>query len=529
MSKKRNDKKKVIVIGAGVAGLSAGIYLRKLGYQAEIYEKNPIPGGECTGWDRQGYHIDNCIHWLIGSAPGTDLYDLYKETGIIDEKVGIHHSDVMYVSNQGKSTVTLYRDMEKTKQEFLSISPEDKEATEQLFKMIELGKSTTIPAGTPGEHMGAIEGLGLLWKSRKMFKLFAQCKGKDTKDLMDTFKSPVLKACLHDFCPKESGASSFPVSYGNFVNGDGGIPKGGSRAVAYRMMARFEELGGTFHGSSPVESITIKEGKAVSLLLQDGTTVQGDYFIPACDAGFTFSHLLPKESMDPVMSAYFGKPDVYPIYGMFQAAWAVDCPDDLLKDEQMLSIAPPPMEEIPYLNDRITLKTYGYEPSFAPKGKQIIQLLWGMDQKAWPFWQELNKDKTRYEETKQRLAKLVENRIGETWPEYKGKLTLLDTWTPCTYSRYCNAYHGYNQACIISKKNTFSPPYPSAYVKGISNVVLAGQWVSPPGGIPGSSITGKMAASRIDWMEHKKSKTFKRILMRYLLPTLVVVLLVMLF
>ena len=47
--------KKIAIVGAGVAGMAAGIYAQKSGFQTIICEKNPLPGGECTGWDRQGY------------------------------------------------------------------------------------------------------------------------------------------------------------------------------------------------------------------------------------------------------------------------------------------------------------------------------------------------------------------------------------------------------------------------------------------------------------------------------------------
>lgn len=43
--------KKVVILGAGVSGLSAGIYALQAGYSVEIYEKNKVPGGECTGWN----------------------------------------------------------------------------------------------------------------------------------------------------------------------------------------------------------------------------------------------------------------------------------------------------------------------------------------------------------------------------------------------------------------------------------------------------------------------------------------------
>ncbi|SDB66777.1 FAD-dependent oxidoreductase [Butyrivibrio sp. INlla16] len=71
-------QKKVVIIGGGIAGLSAGIYARLAGFEAEIYEKNSTPGGECTGWNREGFHIDNCIHWLTGTKKGTELYGVYK-------------------------------------------------------------------------------------------------------------------------------------------------------------------------------------------------------------------------------------------------------------------------------------------------------------------------------------------------------------------------------------------------------------------------------------------------------------------
>ena len=63
-------EKKVLVIGGGIAGLCAGIYLRKSGFDVEILEKHKISGGLATAWKRQGYTFENCVHWLVGSRPG---------------------------------------------------------------------------------------------------------------------------------------------------------------------------------------------------------------------------------------------------------------------------------------------------------------------------------------------------------------------------------------------------------------------------------------------------------------------------
>lgn len=62
-------KKRTIIIGAGIAGLSSGCYAQMNGYEAEIFEMHNIPGGLCTAWNRKGYTLDGCIHFLVGSKP----------------------------------------------------------------------------------------------------------------------------------------------------------------------------------------------------------------------------------------------------------------------------------------------------------------------------------------------------------------------------------------------------------------------------------------------------------------------------
>ena len=50
--------KKVIVIGAGLGGLSAAISLRQSGYDVEIFEKNDKIGGKLNALKQQGYTFD---------------------------------------------------------------------------------------------------------------------------------------------------------------------------------------------------------------------------------------------------------------------------------------------------------------------------------------------------------------------------------------------------------------------------------------------------------------------------------------
>jgi phytoene dehydrogenase-like protein len=77
-------KHKLIIIGAGIAGLSAAYFAQKSGFDVEVYEKHDKPGGLCTSWSRKGYTFDGCIHWLVGTKPGTEFYKLWHEIGAFD-------------------------------------------------------------------------------------------------------------------------------------------------------------------------------------------------------------------------------------------------------------------------------------------------------------------------------------------------------------------------------------------------------------------------------------------------------------
>lgn len=84
--------KKILIIGGGVAGLSAGIYARLNGFDALILEKHTIAGGVCTAWYRKGYRFDYSIQWLVGTREGA-FHQTFKDTNVINDDVKILNAD----------------------------------------------------------------------------------------------------------------------------------------------------------------------------------------------------------------------------------------------------------------------------------------------------------------------------------------------------------------------------------------------------------------------------------------------------
>jgi len=498
------EKKKIVIVGGGISGLTAGVYALKAGFEAEIYEKNNIVGGECTGWDREGYHIDNCIHWLVGTKSGSSLHNIWKDVGALEDDLEIIQADKMYTSELNGETITLWKDLEATEKELIVLSPEDEIEIKKLIKYARMAEHAKIPADKPYEMMNVIDYIKLGSSMKDTMKLFKEFVGKDTKDLMNCFKHPLIKCMISDFCTKESLGYSFPMAYGNFVYGDGGIPRGGSRAMAFRMQRKFESLGGKICTNAHVVKIAIdSNGKATGIKLANQEHISGDYIICACDTDYTFGHLLDESYMDPILREVYANRKAYPVYGMFQVAFSVNSDIDAIGGDIMLDSTD--MQVADWMGDRMSVKSYAYEPSFAPEGKQIVQVLIGLQEDAYDYWMELYKNKDEYQSKKAEIANKVLKKIEERFIEYKGKMKILDIWTPVTYHRYCNAYKGYNQSYTITKHSAKNP-YPSANIKGIDNVVLAGQWLNPPGGLPGAAIQGKYSIQRILKKEKRSIK-----------------------
>jgi squalene-associated FAD-dependent desaturase len=74
------SSKSVIVIGGGLAGLSAAVALAEAGYRITLLEKRPFLGGRATSYILpSGDHVDNCQHVTLGCC--TNLDDFYNRAG----------------------------------------------------------------------------------------------------------------------------------------------------------------------------------------------------------------------------------------------------------------------------------------------------------------------------------------------------------------------------------------------------------------------------------------------------------------
>lgn len=151
--------------------------------------------------------------------------------------------------------------------------------------------------------------------------------------------------------------------------------------------------------------------------------------------------------------------------------------------------------------ERISVKSYEYEPEFAPTGKTVLQVNVPQFDKEYFYWKGLTMEE--YEARKKEAVNAIEERLLLQFPGLQGHMEFLDCWTPLTYERYCNAYHGAYMA-FITRKGVKSFRVKGT-VKGVKNLYIASQWIMAPGGLPVAVTAGKFAL----WRIARKERTFK--------------------
>ena len=485
--------KKVVIIGGGIAGMTAGVLLQKAGFETEIYEKNALPGRQCTGWKREGYFIDNCIHWLTGTRPGSALHELWKEIGALGDDVEICKKEMFFSSKLNGQTLTFWRDKERTRKEMLALSPEDEKEINKFIDYVSMAETMTVPVEKPFDAMNFIDFMKMGMSMKEMGKVMKEYGNMDINELAMRFHHPLIRRAITDYMPSGYQAYAFLVSYGTVTGGNGDIPKGGSLEMSLRIAEKYKEYGGVIHTDTSVEKIVLKDKKAEGILLKNGKKVEADYVVCACDTDFTFRRLLPESYMPDGLKKMYANREKYPVSSGLQIAYAVDGVFSELTGTRVFSC-----NEINVGKHKVqsmSIQSYDYEPDFAPEGKMVLQTNFCQSEEDYRYWEALYADKEAYQARKAEVAEQAMERVIAEYPFLAGKIRVIDVWSPMTYTRYCNSYKGaYMSFGTTKQAKSITVP---GVVKGLPNVMLASQWLMGPGGLPTAAAMGKFAAWRI--------------------------------
>lgn len=488
---------KIAIVGGGVSGLSAGIYAQLSGHTATIIERHHIAGGNLTGWQRGEYHIDNCIHWLTGTNPNTEGYRMWETLGALGN-VDVYQPPTLYTCEKNGTSISLKVDLEQTKNDMLKISPDDKKEIMSLVKAVETLQGIVGIAGKAhnekySKSQIAISAPTLL----KYYNLSA-------KDLAQRFKSPLLKQFICSFLGDEFSSLALIAIWAHFCGENGGLPKGGSLAMANRMTDRFTSLGGELLLKTEVIGIEREKDKALAINLSNGEKITADYVVLTADSAVMFNKLLDVPMPNQLKKLY-RDPKLHR-FSSYQCAFSCDAAELGFSGDLMIEI--PPKYHSLLRTESFALREFSHEKSFAPEEKQILQTLCFCDEKASREFINMRSDKHTYDAEKQELAATLKTLIEAKLPHLKDKLTCIDVWTPATYHRYVDSEIGSFMSFALPKGRL--PVRQSNRIKGLDNVILATQWQQMPGGLPIAADGGKKAVETINELEFQRYQAKER-------------------
>ncbi len=480
--------KGIVIIGAGISGLAAGCYGRMNGYRVQILESAPTPGGLCTSWKRKGYMVDGSCHWVTGSAPGNEFHRIWKELGALQGRRFIDYESYASFAGSDGRVFHLYTDVDRLERHMKELSPADAGVTDELCGYIRQFTKFSMPIDKPAELMNLFDGIRMMRRLAPFMKLFAQQGKLSLSEFSARFKDPLLRDGIANSMFGAS-ASLFPLvmTMATMNQKSAGYPIGGSLEFARAIEARFTGLGGKVRYGARVDKVLEKDGRATGVRLCDGSVVDADYVIAACDLKASLSGFLDGRRIDPVHQKLFDSGTL--INPMLQVSFGVDM--DFSGRAPSMSEnfrLPAPVEVGGSRIEWFNVKNYGFDPTAAPQGKTVLVSMFPTE---WAYWERFKTDQAAYKAEKERTAEACISALEVRYPGIRGKIEMTDVATPLTYERYTGNWKGVYMTWVLSGEFQRAHRFIPKTVPGLDAFYIASMWTNPPGGLPGAADAGR--------------------------------------
>lgn len=486
------ENNRVVVIGAGFAGISAATHLSHSGYQVTLLEKNSTPGGRARKFEAEGFTFDMGPSWYW--MP--DVFDSYFKY------FGKKTSDYYDLVRLDPSYAVIFGE-----NDFLDIPASMAEFKDMLNKL-EPGSGAALDKFlTQAEYKYEVGIKDFVYRPNRSLTEYAQLsllKDVVKLDLLQSMAKHVRKFFKHEKIIRlmefpvlflGQTADKIPALYSLMNYADIALgtwyPMGGMYKIIEAMVSLAEKNGVEMRYDSEVSHIHTENGRAKSVILKDGSIVPCDVLIAGADYQHVDSELLSKEERN-YSPEYWDKRTLAPSSLLFYLG--VDKKLDNLKHHNLFFDEPlGPHADAIYENPRWPEKPLFYvcapsitDKSVAPEGKENLFVLI-------PLAPDLHDT----EEMREKYFHIVMDRLE--------KLTKQDIRNHIVYKRsyahndFKSDYHAF-KGNAYGLANTLSQTAilkPSLKNKKVKNMYYTGQLTVPGPGVPPSLISGQVVATEV--------------------------------
>ncbi|AQQ52330.1 phytoene desaturase family protein [Planococcus lenghuensis] len=493
-------KKKVIVIGAGVAGLASAIRLQHAGYEVSLYEKESTPGGKMNRIEMDGYKFDLGPSIVMVPEIYREVFELCGRDS--DDYIPMEQLDPMYrayFSDTPDAPIDMSSDLIRLTKTIESISETDTggffQYLHETYKLFSFAKIDILQR--PFRKHRDFYNRSLLKKGKKM-KVF------DTADHFigryiqnERLKQIISFQTLYiGISPYKSPSFYTMIPMLQFLYGVWFI-KGGMYTMASSMERLFEELGGEIFYNKSVQEITIENKNATGIIV-DGEQVRADYVV--CNADFPFA--MKNLVKDPVAKGKYTDKKIdkmkytcscFLLYlGMDRKYSEVEHVHNFIFNEQLDKN----LEDI-FSGKKLTdASFYVYiaskmDPSLAPEGKDGLYILMPVSNVA----------TADYEWTDETIAYYRGYILNELkkipgFENVDNEIVTETCITPLDFESRFNAYNGaaFGLQPTFSQSNHLRPQSKATHC---SNLYFTGSSTHPGAGVPIVLLSAKITAQEL--------------------------------
>jgi phytoene desaturase len=497
------EKKKAVIIGAGIGGITTAAYLAKNGYSVDVYEKNSSPGGRCSQLTRDGHRFDLGATMLL--MP--DIYrSVFESLGLdFEGSLSLKPLENLYnIYFDDNQILEFTTDQKRMKEQLERIEPgsfrKSEEYVSKGYSIFKLSMGKLIdrnfynlfqfvkPANVP-----------LLFKIRAFTSHYRYARQffKNTRLLMAyTFQNIYVGQSPFDAPALFSMVPAAELTEGSFSPG-----RGGMFAVVEKLSETAKKNGAVFHFGKPVSQIVITRRKAIGVKFEDGSETGADIVVANADLPYVYRQLLPdrkkshhldklKYSCSAIVY-HWGLDKHYPQLGQHSVFLSDGFKKGLEKifREKTVSSNPSFYVHAPSRTD----------PGAAPEGGDTLSIIVAAGHLDSNFRQDWNELKIRTREAViGRLKKLGMEDIGD-------HIKFEIAYTPAEWERACNISRGSVFGSL--GHNIFQMGYlrPHNRHDRYSNVYFTGGSTHPGNGIPNVLLSAKLTSERI-LKEHSNHK-----------------------
>jgi phytoene dehydrogenase-like protein len=487
------DSKKVNIIGGGVAGLAAGIYGRLNGFDVTIFEMGQKTGGVCTSWEKAGYQVNGSMHWLIGSSPGIDFYDMWSDLGVLGDTEFIYHDSFIEFKNIEGTDLHFYTDPNKLQQHLLSISPIDSRLIGELIHHIKMIANANFT-------MDRAFGLLHAWDWSKVFMdnmpavaALGKYNSMSVWEFAKKFKSKVLKKAFENLWSPDMSMSFLLLQLSYAANRIGGYPIGGSGIFMDKLTRRYLDLGGKLELGQKIKKIIIEKNRAVGIQTVDSISHFSDFVISACDGYSVLFKLLEPGHIDNSTLDAYRTLETFPSLVFFSAGFSRTFED---QGSSIIGLNIPFVEKLKvgdFLHERVSFQIYSFDKTISPEGKTLVTAMLDTD---YEFWQKLHQNGEKpYRQERSRIERELLNTLEKEFPGISEQLDFMDMATPITFENWTGNHNGSYKGWLPTPESTKTKI--SNHFDNLKGFYMAGHWVATGGGLPPAAFSGREVIQQI--------------------------------